>query len=78
MKLEYSHYEDVDEIIKVRKYYFTVKINKRMHLTFYTYKDLSGYGIDFGTEEPEDLIFIGTAILTNLEFIKSTIKELLK
>jgi hypothetical protein len=42
----------------------------------YTYKDLSGFDIDYGVKTPEDYILIGTILLANMDYIKETIKSL--
>ena len=56
------------------KYYFSIVIDD-IDFYFYTFKDLSGYGIDACLEKSEYFIMIGTAILTNQDYIKKSIKE---
>jgi hypothetical protein len=58
----------------VNRFYFIVTTNKK-EVGFYTYTDMSGYEIEDGIELPEEFIFIGTAILTNKQFIKTEIQK---
>ena len=71
-QIKFSH--KVKQSNEVTIYYFIVTTNEK-EVSFYTYGDMSGYCIDFGMEIPEEFIYIGTAILTNQEYIKETIKK---
>ena len=71
LKIEFSH---IDKSSTVNEYYFTVYVGER-GIMFYTYRDLSGFKADnYGYENPADFIYIGTAILQNMEYIKECIK----
>lgn len=71
LKIEFSH---IEQTTFVKQYYFIVYVGQRQ-ISFFTFKDLSGYRADpFGYENPADFIYIGTAILENMEYIKECIK----
>jgi hypothetical protein len=74
MNIKFSHISTKN---KVKCYNFDLEILDKygdtMTLYFYTYKDLSGYSIEYGVNKPEHLILIGTAILINKEYIKNAI-----
>jgi len=69
--IKFSHKEKNGDVIKI---YFIIEVNKKQ-VSFYTFTDLSGYGIDFAIEIPEEFIFIGTAILSNKDQLKQLIKD---
>ena len=76
MYLNFSH---VAKNNSVKQYHFNVYIKdvdgEETILSFYTYKDFSGYSIDHGVRKAEYLILIGTAILGNQEYIKNMISS---
>jgi len=76
MNLKFSHISTENT---VKTYNFDLIIldvdGEETILNFSTYKDFSGYSINYGVRKAEHLILIGTAILMNQEYIKNMIES---
>ena len=59
------------------KYHFKIS-NRKKDLYFYTYKDLSGFKLQYSVSNPKDFIILGVEIITNMDYIKNKVQELRK
>ena len=71
--IEYSHKEK-DKKSELNRYYFFAEIEEE-RIYFYTFGDISGFGFNFCFSSPQFIIYMGTAIFLNMDFIKRKVKE---
>ena len=78
-KIEFS-YKDRDKNIKTPiKFHFILILRTKLYvhqMFFYTYSDLSGFGIDATLfSNPYDFVTLGIAIIAEKEFIKNEVEK---